>query len=126
MIFLTRFRHQTQKKPHQGASSLNPFRNGNSIKLNFEVHLIALGVRIRHRGGILGGSVFGTLDDDIDAAPGFGNQLANLLPLRFRFLGLLIGHSFLAVSDIFKCFLKHFHLRNRNLEGSETYVGPSR
>ncbi len=105
---------------------MNPFRNGNSIKLNFEVHLIALGVGVRHRRGIFGGRVFGTLDDDIDAAPGLSNQLANLLTLRFRFLGLLIGHSFLAVSDIFKRFLKHFHLRNRNLEGSETYIGPSR
>lgn len=101
---------------------MNPFRNGNSIKLNFEVHLIALAVSVRHRRGIFSGSVFGTLDDNIDAAPGFGNLFANLLPLRFRFPGLLIDHLFLATSNIFKCFLKHFHLRNRNLDGSETYI----
>ena len=79
---------------------MNPFWNGNSIKLNLEVHLIALGGSVLHGGGILGGSVFGTLDDDIDAVPGLGNLLANLLPLRFRLPGLFINHLFLAISNI--------------------------
>ena len=105
---------------------MNPFSNGNSIKLNFEVHLIALSVNVSHRRGILRRSIFGTLDDDIDTASGFGNLLANFLPLRFQFLGLLIGLLFMAVCDLCKCFHKHFSLRNRNLEGSETYIGPSR
>lgn len=105
---------------------MNPFRNGNSIKLSFEVHLIALGVIGSHRRGILGGSVFGPLDDDIDAAPGFGNLLANLLPLRFRFPGLLVDHLFLALSNIRKCFHKHFRLHSRNLVCSETYIGLDR
>ena len=59
---------------------MNPFSNGNSIKLNFEVHLIALSVNVSHRRGILRRSIFGTLDDDIDTASGFGNLLANFLP----------------------------------------------
>lgn len=81
---------------------MNPFRNGNPIKLNFEVHLIVLDLTVSHGGGrgFLGGSVFGTFDDDIDAAADFGKLFANLLPLRFRFPGLLIDHFFLATSNI--------------------------
>ncbi|MCH7831964.1 MAG: hypothetical protein IIC55_03740 [Proteobacteria bacterium] len=68
-----------------------------------------MAVSVRHRRGIFGGSVFGTLDDDIDAVPGLGNLLANLLPLRFRLPGLFINHLFLALvntcwTDVTPCW----------------------
>ena len=82
MIFFNRIRVPDKKTPSRGII-IEPVQERKLNKLNFEVHLIALDVSVRHRRGILGGSVFGTLDDDIDAAPGFGSPLANLLPLLF-------------------------------------------